>query len=289
MIPKQNKLTRRQLIRSGVYSGIFLSGGLGYRQSQNLERISIDVPIPNLPNPVSNFTIGILSDFHAGVWGNSKIIGEAIDLMQEAKPDIICLLGDYVDGALSHDSSAIQNSLFIFDELARLSAPLGIFAVLGNHDHWINAEVVTQLLEKINITVLDNQNIQLPNGLFLAGVDDYWEGPDKLQDALRGLEQDQPTILLSHNPDINQNLVKTDSVNLVLSGHTHGGQIRVPFCNWAPWVPCSPRYRGPAGLLWESKQRATFISKGVGSFLLPLRLFCPPDIAILKLTKKQER
>ncbi len=283
MIFKPQKLTRRQFVRSGFYSGIFLSGGLGYRQAQNLERISIDVPMANLPDPASNFTIGILSDLHAGAWGNRKIISEAIDLMLEAKPDIICLLGDYVDGALSHDSSALSKSLFVFDELTRLSAPFGIFAVLGNHDHWIGASGVTQLLRKSNINILNNQNIQLPNDLVLAGVDDYWEGPDNLQDALRGIDQDQLTILLSHNPDINRDLAKTDPVNLVLSGHTHGGQIRIPFCDWAPWVPCSPKYRGPAGLIRESRQRSTFISKGVGSFLLPLRLFCPPDIAILKL------
>ena len=288
MKTKQKKnITRRQFLRTAAYSSIFLSGGLGYQQAGDIETLSVNIPIKGFPNPLQDFTIGILADLHAGAWGNREIITKAIDLLMDTKPDVICLLGDYVDGTKSHDSNNMAKALFVFDELARLSAPGGVYAVLGNHDHWIDANMVIQLLEKNSIRVLNNEHRQLSNGLVIAGVDDYWEGPANPQKALQGIRQDQPTILLSHNPDINTYLAETSPVDLVLSGHTHGGQIRIPFCHRAPWVPSSPKYRGPSGLIRETKDRSTFISKGVGTFLLPVRLFCPPDVSLLRMTARQ--
>ncbi len=265
-----------------VYGSALLAGGVGYKQSGCLQKLEINVPISGLDRRLNNFKIGIMSDFHDGSWGNSRLIGKAVGHLMALKPDVICLLGDYVDGA-SHLRKNTLKERPIFNELAKLSAQHGVYAVLGNHDHWIDAPMVTRHLNTENIHVLQNEHKQLANGLVLAGVDDYWEGPSKPRLALKGLAKHQPTVLLSHNPDISHELDKNTPVDIILAGHTHGGQIRIPFCKWAPWVPCSPRYRGQSGLIKERDNLFTFITKGVGTFFLPVRLFCPPDIALLKI------
>ncbi len=275
--------SRRALLRTLIYSTIALSGSTAYATSDNLEILHTDVPIEGLPAALDGFTIGVMSDFHAGALGNNEVCLNAIQAMHELKPDMITLAGDFVDGANSHDAENIHNSMFLFQELETLNAPFGVFAVLGNHDHWADSKHVTELLTAKNIPVLNNRNIRLANGLILAGVDDLWEGPGDIRKALRGVESEKHIIMLSHNPDINEDLIHDSSVSLVISGHTHGGQIRAPISHWAPWVPCGPRYTGKTGLIFETAQRRSFISKGVGTFLLPLRLFCPPDVAVLHL------
>jgi hypothetical protein len=91
--------------------------------------------------------------------------------------------------------------------------------------------------------------------------------------------------MLSHNPDVNKQLTDGDQVTLVISGHTHGGQIRIPVVNRAPWIPCSRKYRGTSGLIRETQHRWTFITKGVGTFFVPIRVACPPDVGIIRLTR----
>jgi predicted MPP superfamily phosphohydrolase len=102
---------------------------------------------------------------------------------------------------------------------------------------------------------------------------------------LRNLEPQSVTIMLSHNPDVNLQLAGEERVGLVLSGHTHGGQIRIPLIDRALWVPSSKKYGNSTGLIRETEQRWTFITKGVGTFLVPIRLACPPDVGVVRLVK----
>ena len=280
---RQWTVSRRTLLRSAVYSTLALTGSVAYGQSDNLEVIKVDVPIAGLPSSCDGFSVGVMADFHAGAWGNREVIAGAISSMQQLRPDCITLLGDYIDGARSHGVHTIDKGKFLFPQLQSLKAPFGVYAVLGNHDHWADSRVVAKLLQQRNILVLKNEHTVLANGLIIAGVDDYWEGPGDAGKALAGIRGDSPVILLSHNPDINEDLGNDNAVRLILAGHTHGGQVRVPFTGWAPWVPCHPRYKGRSGLFRETEKRWGFISKGVGSFLLPVRLSCPPDIALLTL------
>jgi len=130
------------------------------------------VPISGLPASLNGFSIGIMADFHAGAWGNEDVIIKAITSMRQLKPDIIVLLGDYVDGARSHDDQNIDNSIFLFQALEFLKAPFGVYAVLGNHDHWTDSKRVIKLLLARNITVLKNENRVLQNGLILLPGND---------------------------------------------------------------------------------------------------------------------
>jgi predicted MPP superfamily phosphohydrolase len=242
-----------------------------------------DVPIRGLPKTLEGFTIGVMADFHAGAFATKEDIRRVVRMVNREKPDIVALLGDYIDGAYSHSPKNVKKGAFVFDALKGLKAPLGVYAVLGNHDHWTDAAQVRQALSRVPVDVLDNQALRLPHGLALAGVDDYWEGPSEPSEAMRSLGGESLIILLSHNPDVNLLLGKDKEVKLVLSGHTHGGQFRVPLLNRAPWVPCSPKYRGTSGLIQETPHRWTFITKGVGTFFVPRRLFRRPDVGILRL------
>ena len=112
----------------------------------NIELLHADVPIKGLTPTLDGFTIGVMSDFHAGASGNNEVCLNAIRSMHELKPDMITLVGDFVDGTNSHEAENIHNSTFLFQELETLKAPFGVFAVLGNHDYWTDSKRVTELL-----------------------------------------------------------------------------------------------------------------------------------------------
>ncbi|MDY7037565.1 MAG: metallophosphoesterase [Thermodesulfobacteriota bacterium] len=277
------KLSRRAWIRTAIYSGLAIAGGAGYISSKGLEKIYADVPLSRLPKGLDGLRIGVMGDFHAGAFTTKVQILKAVNMVNNERPDLIVLLGDYVDGAYSHSPLNVKKGAYVFDALKRLKAPLGIYAVLGNHDHWTDAEQVRKELAKVPVVILDNQGISLDNALTVAGVDDFWEGPSHPFRAIREIEPESVIIMLSHNPDVNIQLKGDKRVRLVMSGHTHGGQIRIPIIKRALWVPCSMKYRGPSGLIKETERRWTFITKGVGTFFVPIRLACPPDIGILRL------
>ena len=282
---KPLKLTRREWIRAVLYSGVVLMGSAGYISSRRLEIVRADVPLARLPKRLDGLEIGVMSDFHAGAIATRENILEAVSLIGGERPDMIVLLGDYVDGANRPDSKDFDKRAHVFDALKGLKAPLGIYAVLGNHDHWTDAGLVRKALSRLPISVLDDQNARVDDGLAVAGVDDYWEGPARPYEAIKDLSAESVVVLLSHNPDVNLQLKGDKRVGLVISGHTHGGQLRIPIIKRAPWVPCSKKYGGTSGLIKESEHRWTFITKGVGTFFVPVRLFCPPDIGVLRLRK----
>jgi len=264
---------------------LFIAGGVGYFSSKRLEVVRADVPLAGLPKRLDGLKIGVVADFHAGAFATEKDILKAIRIVNRERPDLIALLGDYVDGAYSHSHKNVKKGSYIFDALKRLNAPLGVYAVLGNHDHWADASLVRKELSRLPIVTLNNQGVSLDNGLAIAGVDDFWEGPSHPFKAIKDLHPESVILMLSHNPDVNIQLKGDGRVRLVMSGHTHGGQIRIPVVNRAPWVPCSRKYRGQSGLIRETDRRWTFITKGVGTFFIPVRLACAPDIGILRLRK----
>ena len=269
-----------------VYSSVFLTGAVSCFSSRRLEIVRADLPIKGLPREADGFKIGVMSDFHAGAFDNKEIIFESIAIINAEKPDLVTLLGDYMDAQFSRAHENILKRAYVFDALKKLKAPLGIYAVLGNHDHWINAEYVRSRISEIPAVILDNESVALDNGIVVAGVDDLIKSHADPLKATRDLSKKSTTILLSHSPDINLQLRGEEGVSLVISGHTHGGQVRIPFTNWAPWVPChGKKYRGPSGLLAETTGHWTFITKGIGTAVLPIRLACPPDIGILRLRR----
>lgn len=279
-------LSRRTLLRSVICSGIASALAYGYAEADELEEVAIDVPVKGLDVGLDGFTIGVLSDFHAGAYLRPAQIERAVATVNAYRPDMVALLGDYVDGKTeSHDLADLEKSRFLFAALKELRATHGIYAVLGNHDHWADSAWVRRELKNAGVTILTNEHFGLDSGLAIAGVDDYWVGRARVQKALAGIPARTPVVLLSHNPDINRSIPRGTGIKMVLSGHTHGGQVRMPFSDKAFWVPCAKKYRNQSGLIRETGSRWTFITKGIGTYFAPVRWNCPPDVGILTLRR----
>jgi predicted MPP superfamily phosphohydrolase len=238
-----------------------------------------DVFIRDLPERFENFRITQLTDIH-----HSRILGidhvrQVVALAQQTKPDLFVLTGDYTTTYRRFIEPCAE-------ALGGLNAPEGVWAVLGNHDHYTDPELTTRALRRRHIEVLDNASTRLqrgPDSLQLSGIDDWtWNATD-WQRAFTGLSATIPTILLSHQPSV-LDFEQTKSVALILSGHTHGGQVRLPGLG-APARFATKDLKYDRGL-FRSGETQLYVSSGTGVIGLPLRLGVRPEIAVLRLKRK---
>lgn len=231
-----------------------------------------------LPLGFDGLRIVQLSDFHHSPFVDAGQIEHSIKTANELQPDVIVLTGDYV----SHETEYIAP---VAEMLGKLRAKHGVFAVLGNHDHWTDADLITDLLRAENITVLINEGFrfQLEAGnsnqtIWFCGVDDSTVGLADLDLALAGAREHDFKFLMSHNPAILRKATRA-GIDFVVSGHTHGGQIR-----WRENEEnlILPRNRRASGLLAKGSTQI-YISRGIGTVVLPFRYQCPPEISLLEL------
>lgn len=229
------------------------------------------VILRELPGVFQGLRVAQLSDLHHGLYISLETIERAVDMANGTAPDVIALTGDFITFSRDYVSPMAR-------ALGRLRAPMGVYAVLGNHDYRAGADFVTRELRRHGITVLRNTHVVLnreEQQLCVVGVDDLWFSCD-LHQALRGVPAGIPKILLSHNPGIITQAA-CYGFDLVLSGHTHGGQIRLPVLGSV--------YRGArfsAG--WDClRDTQIYVSRGLGKSVLPLRIGCPPEIAVFEL------
>jgi hypothetical protein len=219
-----------------------------------------------------------LTDLHHSLFTPLNEIQRAVHLANLLKPDVVALTGDYVTLSRSYIWPVAR-------ALGKLRARLGVFAVLGNHDFGVDADEVTQALRAQRVRVLRNAHFALRAGsatLWVVGVDDLWWQADDLRAALRSVPWRDPKILLCHNP-LGIHLAAEHGIDFVLSGHTHGGQVRLP-------VVGSVYGRSKLGQRFvEGWNRLNgtqiYISRGIGKVLVPLRLGCPSEIACLRLRR----
>ena len=241
-----------------------------------------DVFLRDLPERFEGFRITQLTDVH-----HSRIVGidevrRTVDLANLTKPDLIALTGDYTTSYRRYIEPCAE-------ALGSLKAPEGVWAVLGNHDHYTDRELTTRALEHNRIAVLNNANTTLRRGsdvLQLSGIDDWsWEGTNWPR-ALYGLDQKRPTVLLSHQPRV-LDLAESEKVGLIISGHTHGGQIDLPLIGPpARFATAELKY---AQGLFRRGDTQLYVSRGTGVIGLPLRLGVRPEIAVLRLRRASER
>jgi hypothetical protein len=234
------------------------------------------IELPFLPLAFKGIRIVFISDIHHGPWVTPFYVQQVVDMANQLKPDLICLGGDYVHMSVKYVEPCIAI-------LGELQAPYGVFAVLGNHDHRNGARKTHQALEEAGIRVLTNTGIWLETEnerLRLCGVDDLWEGNQNLNSALEDATREDAVLLLSHNPDFAEKF-DDDRVGLMLSGHTHGGQVVLPFVG-APFVPSKYKNKYLSGLV-QTKSTQVFISKGVGTIAPPIRFCCRPEIDLITL------
>jgi len=219
-----------------------------------------------------------LTDLHHSLFTPLDEIQRAVHLANLLKPDVVALTGDYVTLSRSYIWPVAR-------ALGKLRARLGVFAVLGNHDFGVDPDEVTQALRAQRVRVLRNAHFALRAGsatLWVVGVDDLWWQADDLRAALRSVPGRDPKVLLCHNP-LGIHLAAEHGIDFVLSGHTHGGQVRLP-------VVGSVYGRSKLGERFvEGWNRLNgtqiYISRGIGKVLVPLRLGCPSEIACLRLRR----
>jgi predicted MPP superfamily phosphohydrolase len=233
----------------------------------------VTVSLERLPERLDGFRVIHISDTHHSRFTDIEHISRAVEIANELKPDVVFLTGDYV----SHDPDYIAP---VAEVLGRLESEFGTFACLGNHDHWTDAELVTHLLRGEGITVMINEGLRFEArdaSLWLAGVDDYMAGKTDIAAALKGSYPDEAKVLLAHNPVIFRQAVRA-KVDLTLSGHTHGGQIKMR----DPEKRILPRRKLKSGLHRRDDSQI-YITRGIGTVVVPARYQCPPEVSLLEL------
>ena len=239
--------------------------------SLSLERV--EITLDRLPSKLDGFRIVHLSDIHHSPFTGLDHITRAIKVSNRLKPDLFLLTGDYV----SHHSEFIGP---VAEALGELRAEYGTYACLGNHDHWTDADLVTHLFRGEGINVLLNEGFRLETdagSFWLAGVDDYMVGKTDVTSALKGSFPDEMKILLAHNPIIFRQSVRS-GIDLTLSGHTHGGQIKIRDEDRR-----IIRRRKLSSGLHRRAESQIYITRGIGTVVLPVRFQCPPEISLLEL------
>lgn len=274
------KFTRRTFLQGLAGASLTAVAGYTYTTQIEPERLTIEsvqVPIRGLKPALEGFKIVQLSDFHLYPFTQINLVETAVALANSLRPDVIVLTGDYV----------LETADAIFElapVLAGLNSPHGVFATLGNHDWWTDARVVQQGLTEVGLTLLDNQGVALPVGkevLFLAGVDDCWSGRPDLETALQGLRAGETAVLLAHEPDFADEFAQNGRINLQLSGHTHGGQVRIPGLG----APILPLYGKKYDMgLHQVSDMWVYTTRGIGVIDPPVRFNCPPEVSELILT-----
>ena len=259
-----------------------------------------DVPIRDLPASLEGLRIVQVTDTHLGPRIPEAHVRRAVAMALEQRPDIVALTGDYVHN--SPDQAERAAALFA-PLLAPGAASIGVIGVLGNHDHYADARRVDRAMRSLGVRMIDNDRVYLDassrrlvnappaQGLCLAGVGDLYEDTIDLRRALRDAPAEMPRLLLSHNPDVAEDadVARADAeqqwsrVDLMLSGHTHGGQVRLPFVG-APIVPSSFGGKYAQGLV-QGPGCAVVVSAGIGMSLLPVRFGVPPEVVCVTLRR----
>jgi predicted MPP superfamily phosphohydrolase len=247
-----------------------------YMLSIEHERIELS----RLPMSFDGFRVVQLSDIHHGPFSDREQIERAVDTANRLQPDIIALTGDYISKERHYAAPCAEM-------LGRLKAKYGVYAVLGNHDHWTDAALITDLFRAEGITVLINEGIHFEKdgaSIWLAGVDDTMVGLEDLSLALAGARDDEMKLLLAHNPIILRRAARA-SVDLVLSGHTHGGQVAIRGER--------STVRGARKRLLKGHGRLSntqiYVNRGLGTVVLPIRYGCPPEISLLELRTEPQK
>lgn len=228
-------------------------------------------------NDLEGLKVVFAGDLHIKS-NQEKRLAEVVDKINSQKPDIILFAGDFSAGHKRKSTLAFE---VYAKRLKRLYAKYGIYTVMGNHDYYAGYEDVKKMLESANISVLENSNklLELENGksICIAGVEDLQTKTPNVEKSLIGTN-DNPTILLTHSPDIFVDVPKRN-VKLTLAGHVHGGQIRLPFVG-AIVIPSKFGNKYSQGLIEENGLRM-LVTKGIGTSMLPIRFNCMPEIVVI--------
>lgn len=243
------------------------------------------IAIPKWPAGFANLKVIALSDLHVG---SPHItldkVREIVRRSNEQQPDLIVLLGDYVIQGIV--GGRFTDPEVFVEILKDLKAPLGVYAVLGNHDWWYGDEAVTRAFERAGIRMLTNEAVRIErNGstLWLAGLGDYFSHKDDLEKTMRDITSADPILAITHTPDIFLKL--SPQFVLTLAGHTHGGQVNLPLLG-RRIVPSDFGEKYAIGFVEEGEKRL-FVTPGIGTSIFPVRFRVPPEISVLTIRGRE--
>jgi hypothetical protein len=277
-------LTRRGLLKALLHTlaagAAAAVGGHYYSTKFEPNRLvveRVDIPIKGLHPDLHGFRIAQLSDIHLHPYTRLDLVQAAVAHVNQLQPDLVLLTGDYV----------LESAHTIFDlapVLATLTAGFGVLAGIGNHDLWTNADIVHEGLTQAGIPLLRNSGRALEIGravLFVAGLDDGWSGRPNLDTALAARPAGAATVLMFHEPDLADAIAPDGRINLQLSGHSHGGQVRLPGLG-APILPYLGQKYDQG--LYSLRDMWLYTNRGLGVVGPPVRFNCPPEVTDLTLT-----
>lgn len=270
---------RRFLQTASLFSLSSLSAASSTYQLVGTEEIEVTqhtVRLKNLPRVFDGLKLVHLTDIHHSKFVSLNEVLRMVELSNQQDPDVVLLTGDYITWSKKFISP-------VGEALGNLKSRFGVYAVLGNHDVRVNADQVAQALKKAHIEVLRNASARIDlrgEGLWIAGVDEYMYGESDIPAAMMEIPRLQPRILLAHNPEIIGEAAR-HQIDFVLAGHTHGGQVRIPYMRSIN-VVTQPGREVLEGFVSNGRTQM-YISRGLGKVVVPLRILCPPEIPVFYL------
>ena len=239
------------------------------------------IQIQNWPKELSGLRVALIGDVHTGApFIDDGKLDRMVSLTNQQRPDLIVLLGDYMSPDSWHSREVAPE--VTAGHLQSLTAPLGVFAVLGNHDWWYNGQRVRRAFEERGLRVLENNAAEVQwrsQSFSIVGLSDLWTRPQHIEETLAKVGAGSPAIAITHNPDVFPRIPQR--VPLLLAAHTHGGQVHFPLLG-TPIVPSrfGPKYT--AGHVFENGHDL-FVTTGIGTSILPVRFRVPPEIVVLTI------
>lgn len=275
-------MDRRRFLKWALSSGtLVLAGSYPIGIERNIVLVNhYKIPIVDLPAPFHGFRLAQLTDIHLGFLVSPTFVENLVRRTNRLGADVIVCTGDYV-----HARNTIEEIDKVWPLLAKLDAKFGVYAVLGNHDHWADTDRSLYWLERSGQN-LRHQSKAIYKGrqrIVLGGAGDYWGDQLNIDQVFANSDENDCRILLAHNPDSVDTEFATP-LSLVISGHTHGGQVVAPL--FGPVVLPVHNKKYSSGLIATPKTQL-FISRGIGWAILPVRFNCYPEIAVLELVNPQ--
>lgn len=272
---------RKSLGRLVAGAAVVGAGGLVYAREvepRRLEVVRLDLTLPRLASAFDGYRIAQIGDLHLDDWAKPARLHRIAEMVNAESPDLIAITGDFA----SYSARRLDTEKLV-GALRRLRAPDGVLAILGNHDYLTDVKLIRRCIREAGLTELLNEAVTLGRDgseLHVAGIDDVMEGRSRLDLVLRDLPATGAAVLLAHEPDFADVAAATGRFDLQLSGHSHGGQVRVPLLGRAVLPPFSQRYtRG----LHRVGGMLAYTNRGLGTVHARLRFGCRPEITALTL------
>ena len=280
-------ISRRRFLKIAAATGALAVGADALWLEPNHPVVTrVEIPLLRLPREFDGFTMVQLSDFHFDPYFSAIPIRKAVRLAKDLNPDLVVLTGDFVSAPVVKEqvsnNRASMQAYPCSEILKDLTARQGIWAVMGNHDAATSSVHVQTALMQVGIQVLSNRAVPIERSgrrFWLAGIDDVLVGFPNLKAALRDVPPAEPVVLLAHEPDFADHSAN-HSVDLQLSGHSHGGQVRIPWAGAIYLPPMGRKY--PRGLR-KIKDLTLYTNVGLGTLYVPVRFACAPELTFITL------